>query len=70
LTDQVSQLVAHANEGAPVMPTKEDIGHQEFQNLAVLHHKLQERVAQMQKELNRLTQEHQDLKRLVGKKLL
>ena len=52
------------------MPTKEDIGHQEFQNLAVLHHKLQERVAQMQKELNRLTQEHQDLKRLVGKKLL
>lgn len=70
LSDQVGQLVAQADEGSPVMPSKEDIGHQEFQNLAVLHHKLQERVAQMEKELNRLTQEHQDLKRLVGKKLL
>jgi len=70
LSDQVSTLVAKAEEGSPVMPTKEDIGYQEFQNLAVLHHKLQERVAQMEKELTRLTQEHQDLKRLVGKKLL
>jgi len=52
------------------MPNREDIGIQEFQNLAVLHHRLQERVAQLEKELTRLGQEHADLKRLVGRKLL
>ena len=40
------------------------------QNLAVLHHKLAERVAQLEQELTRLGQEHQDLKRVVGRKLM
>ena len=52
------------------MPNKEEIGHLEFQNLAVLHHKLQERVAQLEKELKKLAQEHADLKRIVGRKLV
>lgn len=70
LADRVAQVVNNAVEGSAPMPSKEDIGIQEFQNLAVLHHRLQERVAQLEKELTRVAQEHQDLKRLVGKKLL
>lgn len=70
LSSEISSLVSNAEEGQATMPSKEDIGHQEFQNLAVLHHGLQERVAQMEKELSRLSQDHQDLKRLVGKKIL
>lgn len=69
LNNQVANLVASAAQGAPPMPSKEDIGIQEFQNLAVLHHGLQERVAQLEKELTRLAQEHGDLKRVVGRKL-
>ena len=70
LQGAVSQLVQNAQEGAPPMPSREDIGLQEFQNLAVLHHKLTERVAQLEKELARVTQDHQDLKRVVGRKLM
>lgn len=69
LNNQVASLVASAEQGAPPMPNKEDIGIQEFQNLAVLHHGLQERVSQLEKELTRLSQEHGDLKRVVGRKL-
>jgi signal recognition particle receptor subunit beta len=70
LAASISQVVSNAVEGSAPMPSKEDIGMLEFQNLAVLHHRLQERVAQLEKELTRVAQEHQDLKRLVGKKLL
>jgi galactose-1-phosphate uridylyltransferase len=66
----VSALIANAQEGAAPMPSKDAIGLQEFQNLAVLHHRLTERVAQLEKELNRVALEHQDLKRIVGRKLL
>ncbi|MCP4504560.1 MAG: GTPase [Deltaproteobacteria bacterium] len=66
----VAAVISGAQEGAPPMPSKDEIGHLEFQNLAVLHHKLQERVAQLEKELKKLAQEHSDLKRIVGRKLL
>ncbi len=70
LQASVSALIANAQEGAAPMPSKDAIGLQEFQNLAVLHHRLTERVAQLEKELNRVALEHQDLKRIVGRKLL
>ena len=70
LQSQLQQLVANAEEGQAPMPSREAIGLQEFQNLAVLHHRLTERVAQLEKELQRVGQEHQDLKRIVGRKLM
>lgn len=70
LQNQVAALVNNAEEGQAPMPSKDQIGMLEFQNLAVLHHRLQERVAQLEKELSRVSQEHQDLKRIVGRKLM
>ena len=70
LQNQVAALVNNAEEGQAPMPSKDQIGLLEFQNLAVLHHRLQERVAQLEKELQRVSQEHQDLKRIVGRKLM
>jgi hypothetical protein len=70
LQNQVQALVSNAEEGQAPMPSKDAIGLQEFQNLAVLHHRLTERVAQLEKELQRVAQEHQDLKRIVGRKLM
>jgi signal recognition particle receptor subunit beta len=70
LQNQVAALVNNAEEGQAPMPNKDQIGLLEFQNLAVLHHRLQERVAQLEKELQRVSQEHQDLKRIVGRKLM
>jgi mutual gliding-motility protein MglA len=70
LQNQIAAVVGNAQEGAAPMPSKDAIGMQEFQNLAVLHHRLAERVAQLEKELNRLAQEHGDLKRIVGRKLM
>lgn len=70
LAAQVNALAQHAQVGTSPMPSREAIGMQEFQNLAVLHHKLAERVAQLEQELTRLGQEHQDLKRVVGRKLM
>jgi mutual gliding-motility protein MglA len=70
LQNQVAALVNNAEEGQAPMPSREAIGMQEFQNLAVLHHRLTERVAQLEKELQRVSQEHQDLKRIVGRKLM
>ncbi len=70
LATAVGQIVQNAQEGLSPMPSKDAIGMQEFQNMAVLHHKLTERVAQLEKELHRLAQEHSDLKRMVGKKLM
>lgn len=70
LQNQVAALVNNAEEGQAPMPSREAIGLQEFQNLAVLHHRLTERVAQLEKELQRVSQEHQDLKRIVGRKLM
>ena len=70
LAKTVEHVVQKAEKGAPPMPSRESIGMQEFQNLAVLHHKLAERVAQLESELSRVTQDHQDLKRVVGRKLL
>lgn len=70
LQNQVAALVNNAEEGQAPMPSREAIGLQEFQNLAVLHHRLTERVAQLEKELQRVAQEHQDLKRIVGRKLM
>ena len=70
LQNQLTALVNNAEEGQAPMPSKDQIGLLEFQNLAVLHHRLQERVAQLEKELGRVSQEHQDLKRIVGRKLM
>lgn len=70
LKSSLGALIANAQEGSAPMPSKEAIGLQEFQNLAVLHHRLAERVAQLEKELTRVSQEHQDLKRIVGRKLM
>ncbi len=70
LEDDVASVVQNSTPGAAPMPSKDDIGIVEFQNLAVLHHKLQERVAQLETELKRLAADHTDLKRLVGRKLL
>jgi len=70
LQQSMGALIANAQEGAAPMPSKDEIGMQEFQNLAVLHHRLAERVAQLEKELSRVGQEHQDLKRIVGRKLM
>lgn len=70
LQNQLAALVNNAEEGQAPMPSKDQIGMLEFQNLAVLHHRLQERVAQLEKELQRVSQEHQDLKRIVGRKLM
>ncbi len=70
LQNSLGALIANAQEGSAPMPSKDEIGMQEFQNLAVLHHRLSERVAQLEKELTRVAQEHQDLKRIVGRKLM
>ncbi len=70
LQASMGALLANAQEGSAPMPSKDAIGLQEFQNLAVLHHRLTERVAQLEKELTRVAQEHQDLKRIVGRKLM
>lgn len=70
LQNSMHALIANAQEGSAPMPSKDEIGLQEFQNLAVLHHRLTERVAQLEKELTRVAQEHQDLKRIVGRKLM
>jgi signal recognition particle receptor subunit beta len=70
LQSSMSALIANAQEGSAPMPSKDEIGMQEFQNMAVLHHRLTERVAQLEKELTRVAQEHQDLKRIVGRKLM
>ena len=70
LQQSMGALIAHAQEGSAPSPSKDEIGMQEFQNLAVLHHRLAERVAQLEKELGRVGQEHQDLKRIVGRKLM
>jgi signal recognition particle receptor subunit beta len=70
LQSSMNALIANAQEGSAPMPSKDEIGLQEFQNLAVLHHRLAERVAQLEKELTRVAQEHQDLKRIVGRKLM
>ncbi len=70
LQSSMSALIANAQEGSAPMPSKEEIGMQEFQNMAVLHHRLTERVAQLEKELTRVAQEQQDLKRIVGRKLM
>ena len=70
LQHSMGALIANAQEGSAPMPSKDEIGMQEFQNLAVLHHRLAERVAQLEKELGRVGQEHQDLKRIVGRKLM
>ncbi|HEY1099996.1 MAG TPA: GTPase domain-containing protein [Myxococcota bacterium] len=70
LDKSMGALIAGAQEGVAPLPSKEEIGMQEFQNLAVLHHRLVERVAQLEKELARVGQEHQDLKRIVGRKLM
>jgi mutual gliding-motility protein MglA len=70
LQTSVGALIANAAEGQAPMPSRESLGLQEFQNLAVLHHRLAERVAQLEKELTRVGQEHQDLKRIVGRKLM
>jgi signal recognition particle receptor subunit beta len=66
----VGTMVQGSQVGESPMPDKDSIGIQEFQNLAVLQHKLQERVAQLDQELKKLSQEHADLKRLVGRKLM
>src|SRR5688572_5851767 len=50
LQNQVAQLVSNAAEGDAPMPSRDAIGLQEFKNLAVLHHQLTERVAQLEKE--------------------
>ena len=70
LQAQLSAVISNAQEGAAPMPSRDAIGITEFQNLAVLHHRLAERVAQLEKELTRLGQEHQDLKKIVGRKLM
>jgi signal recognition particle receptor subunit beta len=70
LQASMGALLANAQEGSAPMPSKDAIGLQEFQNLAVLHHRLTERVAQLEKELTRVAQEHGDLKRIVGRKLM
>ncbi len=70
LQASMGALLANAQEGSAPIPSKDAIGLQEFQNLAVLHHRLTERVAQLEKELTRVAQEHQDLKRIVGRKLM
>ena len=70
LKSSLGALIANAQEGSAPMPSKDAIGLLEFQNLAVLHHRLAERVAQLEKELTRVSQEHQDLKRIVGRKLM
>lgn len=70
LDRQLNALVANADAGEAPMPSVDAINSQEFKNLAVLHHKLAERTAQLEKEVLRLAREHQDLKRIVGRKLL
>ncbi|MDP2340116.1 MAG: ADP-ribosylation factor-like protein [Deltaproteobacteria bacterium] len=70
LQSSMGALISNTTEGSAPMPSKDAIGMQEFQNMAVLHHRLTERVAQLEKELTRVSQEHQDLKRIVGRKLM
>lgn len=70
LQSSLGALISNTQEGSAPMPSKDAIGMQEFQNMAVLHHRLTERVAQLEKELTRVSQEHQDLKRIVGRKLM
>lgn len=69
LQNAVQRVVANATQGEAPVPSKENIGLQEFQNLAVLLHRLTERVAQLEKEQQRSAQELHALKVIVGRKL-
>ena len=70
LEAQAARIAQNAvqSEAAP-MPSKDAIAAQEFQNLAVLHHKLVERVATLEADMNKMKRDHQDIKALIGKKL-
>ena len=71
LEQQAARIAGNAvSSDAPPMPSKESIANQEFQNLAVLHHKLVERVATLEQDMSRMKRDHQDLKAILGKKLM
>ncbi|MBI5493430.1 MAG: GTPase domain-containing protein [Deltaproteobacteria bacterium] len=71
LEAQAARIAQNATqaEAAP-MPSKEAIASQEFQNLAVLHHKLVERVATLETDNTKLKRDIQDIKAIIGKKLM
>ena len=70
--EQEVQRIAEAShhDDKPAMPSKEAIALQEFQNLAVMHHKLVERVAVLEQDMTKLKRDYQDLKLALGKKLM
>ena len=72
LEAQAARIAANATqtEQSPPMPSKEAIAVQEFANLAVLHHKLVERVATLEQDISRIKRDHQDMKAIIGKKLM
>ncbi len=71
LEAQAARIAQNATQADNVpMPSKEAIASQEFQNLAVLHHKLVERVAQLESGLNKIQRDQQDIKAIIGKKLM
>ncbi|MEW5847367.1 MAG: ADP-ribosylation factor-like protein [Myxococcota bacterium] len=71
LEQEAARLAGNAIQAAaPPMPSKDAIAAQEFQNLAVLHHRLVERVSNLEQELQKMKRDQQDMKAIIGKKLL
>ncbi len=69
LQDLVGQVVTGASGAVVPMPSRDGLAAQEFQNLLVLHHKLVERVAFLEGDLNKVKSDYLDIKALLGRKL-
>ena len=69
LGDLVGKVVAGSTKQNVPMPSRGDLAAQEFSNLLVLHHKLVERVAGLEAEIQRIKGDNRDIKALLGKRL-
>jgi len=66
----VGQVVEGSDSKSSVpMPSRDALATQEFNNLAVLHHKLVERVATLEADLSKVKRDYNDIKTLLGRKL-
>ena len=69
LDELVGEVVQGSDTGSAPMPSRDNIAMQEFNNLLVLHHKLVERVANIETELTRVKRDYSDIKTLLGRKM-
>lgn len=69
LSDLVGKMASGVGQKEVPMPSRDGLAAQEFSNLLVLHHKLVERVAGLEAEIQRIKGDNRDIKALLGKRL-